>query len=121
MANRESPELAGIEIPCVLDEKFRFAIPEWIIGSEGIGQFVYAANIIDGRHTVTAVFYRKPKKGKAFRLRVDSDHRITIFRTIREQSDSFWFGNTVMAVDRGEYLLLLPWPAPPPNGKGRKG
>ena len=104
----------GAEIDATVDEKSRLIIPKEIVDTKGIGEFVEIVNSEVGGHLITRVYYHDSGIDRALRVKISkngSSFRITLVKSIRERSFSFFYGNHVMVVDKGRYLEILPWPA----------
>lgn len=106
-------KFGGVEIGRTMDEKFRLNIPVEIVRTKTLRGFVYLVNEKLEEHYLTRIYYRKPRIPAAVKVRLDktqSDYRVTIIKSIREKSFSFFYENQVMIVDKGDYLEILPWP-----------
>ncbi len=105
-----------IEISRCLDHKFRLIIPQKIIKTRGIKKKVYLANVIDqeGGHPITRIYYKKPAEETTLEIDVKTSRgvsRITLPPIIRKNSFSFYYGKSVMVLDAGTYMEILPWPS----------
>jgi bifunctional DNA-binding transcriptional regulator/antitoxin component of YhaV-PrlF toxin-antitoxin module len=103
----------GAEIDVKVDEKSRLIIPKEIVETKGIGEFVEVVNSEVRGHLITRVYYHDSGIGRALKVKISksgSSFRITLVKSIREKSFSFFYGNHVLVVDKGKYLEILPWP-----------
>lgn len=113
----------GVEINTSLDHRFRLNIPGEIVKTKEIGPMVFLANVKIKDRLLTRIYYHEPRKTKRFiRVRVEktkSGHRVTLVKSIRAQSDSFYYEKIfqtkkplpVMIIDGGDFMEILPWPA----------
>jgi bifunctional DNA-binding transcriptional regulator/antitoxin component of YhaV-PrlF toxin-antitoxin module len=104
----------GIEVRTTVDEKFRLIIPSEIIEAKGIKQFVELVNSEVGGHLITRIYYRDSGIRESLKVKVKkskSSFRVTLSKSIRDNSFSFFYGRNILVVDKGKYLEILPWPA----------
>jgi hypothetical protein len=104
---------SGVEINRTIDEKFRLIIPVEIVKTKSIGKSVYLINKKIKGYYLTRIYYQKPKIATAVEIRLNKTSlgsRLTIIKSIRKKSFSFFYEDRVMLVDKGNYLEILPWP-----------
>ena len=105
----------GVEVVKFLDQRYRLIIPEEIVRTKQVGGYVYLVNKKVAGRSIARVYYNKPKIKCFIEAKVNETkkgiHRVTVVKSIRQNSFSFFYGKSVMVVDAGDFLEILPWPS----------